>query len=210
MRGRRRSCNWAPVPEIAPALDAAERYAAAALAAVRARVVVDGAPDPRAIDREQRAVHGFAWIETTLAALRTLANWSEAFARPGSVETLVVEIGCGEYLAQLSGGIPMGQNEYCRPADLDIADAAARLTQDAAVARLIRSGNRAAYRAALVARLRRGEPIAESPGDATLDAVREQFRRFTEARILPHAHRWHLDDALIPDAVVAEKAAFGI
>ena len=197
------------MPEIAPALDAAERYAAAALAAVRARVVVDGAPDPRAIDREQRAVHGFAWIETTLAALRTLARWGEAFARPGSVEALVVEIGFGEYLAQLSGGIPMGQNEYCRPADLDIADAAARLAQDAAVARLIRSGNSAANRAALVARLRGGETIAESPGDATLDAVREQFRRFTEARILPHAHRWHLDDALIPDAVVAEMAALG-
>jgi (2S)-methylsuccinyl-CoA dehydrogenase len=197
------------LPEIAPALHAAERYAAAALAAVRARVVVDGVADPQAIDREQRAVHGFAWIETTLAALRTLARWGEAFARPGSVEALVVEIGFGEYIAQLSGGIPMGQNEYCRPADLDVAAAAAQLTRDEGVARLTGSGNSAANRAALVARLRDGETIAESPGDATLDAVREQFRRFTEARILPNAHRWHLDDALIPDAVVAEMAALG-
>ncbi len=89
------------------------------------------------------------------------------------------------------------------------ADAAARLTGDDAVARLVRSGNGATNRAALVARLRGGEMIAESLGDATLDAVREQFRRFTETRILPHAHRWHLDNALIPDAVVAEMGALG-
>jgi (2S)-methylsuccinyl-CoA dehydrogenase len=197
------------VADLTPALIAAERYAAAALAAVRARVMVDGTPDPRAIDREQRAVHGYAWIETTLVALKSLAAWGEAFARPGSVEALVVEIGFGEYLAQLSGGIPMGQNEFCRPADLDIADAAATLMQDAAVARLARSGHSAANRAVLVERLRDGETIAESLGDDTLDAVREQFRRFTEARILPAAHGWHLENALIPDAVVAEMAALG-
>jgi len=197
------------MPEIAAALAAAEDYAVAALAAVRARVTVDGVLDPQAIEREQRAVHGFAWIDTTLAALVALARWGGAFAAPGSVEALVVEIGFGEYLAQLSGGIPMGQNEICRPADLGIADAAARLTEEEAVARLIRSGNSATSRAALVARLRGGETIAESLGDPTLDAVREQFRRFTEARILPQAHRWHLDDALIPDTVVAEMAALG-
>jgi (2S)-methylsuccinyl-CoA dehydrogenase len=195
--------------EIAAGLAAAEGYAAAALAAVRVRVMVDGVADPQAIEREQRAVHGFAWIDTTLTALRALARWGDVFAPPGSVGALVVEIGFGEYLAQLSGGIPMGQNEFCRPADLDIADAAARLTGDDAVARLVRSGNSATNRAALVARLRGGETIAESLGDATLDAVREQFRRFTETRILPHAHRWHLDNALIPDAVVAEMAALG-
>ncbi|MES2044270.1 MAG: acyl-CoA dehydrogenase family protein [Pseudomonadota bacterium] len=197
------------MPEIVAALAAAEGYAAAALAAVRARVMVDGVADPQAIEREQRAVHGFAWIDTTLTALHALARWGDAFAPTGSVEALVVEIGFGEYLAQLSGGIPMGQNEFCRPTDLDIADAAARLTGDDAVARLVRSGNGATNRAALVARLRGGEMIAESLGDATLDAVREQFRRFTETRILPHAHRWHLDNALIPDAVVAEMGALG-
>ncbi|WP_229726927.1 acyl-CoA dehydrogenase family protein [Sphingomonas alpina] len=200
---------WWPVPEIAAALDAAEGYAAAALAAVRARVVVDGTVDPRAIDREQRAVHGYAWIETTLTALRTLVRWADARAEPGSVEALVVEIGFGEYLAQLSGGIPMGQNEFCRPADLGIAAAAATLMQDDAVARLVASGNSAANRAALVERLRGGDGIAETLGDPTLDAVRDQFRRFTEARILPFAHRWHLDNALIPDAIVAEMAALG-
>src|SRR3569623_805494 len=100
MRGRRRSCCWGPGADIAPALAAAVRYAAAACAAVRARVLAGGVIDPEAIDRVQRAVHGFAWIETTLTALRTLARWGEAFARPGSVEALVVEIGFGEYLAQ--------------------------------------------------------------------------------------------------------------
>ncbi|MGJ3627904.1 acyl-CoA dehydrogenase family protein [Sphingomonas sp. MMS24-JH45] len=40
--------------------------------------------------------------------------------------------------------------------------------------------------------------------------VREQFRNFASERIAPHAHGWHLADALIPDEVVAEMAAMGV
>jgi len=31
----------------------------------------------------------------------------------------------------------------------------------------------------------------------------EESRRFTAERITPLAHRWHLDNALIPDALIA-------
>ena len=47
-------------------------------------------------------------------------------------------------------------------------------------------------------------------GDETLDMVREQFRRFSDQRVAPHAHAWHLADQLIPDEVVAEMAALGV
>ena len=43
-----------------------------------------------------------------------------------------------------------------------------------------------------------------------LDMVRDQFRQFTDERIAPHAHAWHLADALIPDEIVAEMAALGV
>ncbi|KAK0350885.1 hypothetical protein LTR94_027207 [Friedmanniomyces endolithicus] len=66
-----------------------------------------------------------------------------------------------------------------------------------------------AERAALAAALAAGQWPAETLDDPDLDAIRDQFRRFTETRIVPHAHRWHLDDALIPDAVIAEMAALG-
>ncbi|MFM5923003.1 MAG: acyl-CoA dehydrogenase family protein, partial [Novosphingobium sp.] len=35
------------------------------------------------------------------------------------------------------------------------------------------------------------------------------FRRFTEAEILPHAHKWHLANDLIPDATVAAMTELG-
>ena len=46
--------------------------------------------------------------------------------------------------------------------------------------------------------------------DDSLELVRDQFRRFAEERIRPFAHRWHLEDALIPDAVLQELAELGV
>ena len=42
-----------------------------------------------------------------------------------------------------------------------------------------------------------------------LDAVKEQYRRFTQDRIIPHAHNWHLDNDLVPDEIVKEMADLG-
>ena len=50
----------------------------------------------------------------------------------------------------------------------------------------------------------------EGLGDETLDLVRSQFRAFTAEKITPHAHSWHLADALIPDDVIAEMAQLGV
>ena len=46
-----------------------------------------------------------------------------------------------------------------------------------------------------------------------VDAIRDQYRRFTDAAIIPHAHSWHLANELIPDATVqamAELGTFGV
>lgn len=203
----------AQLSELVPgALAAARAYAGAALVALRARVCTDGKVDATLLDREQRAAHGYAWIETTVEALAALARWAEAGrsrGTAGAAEADVVAIGFGEYLAQLVGGLPMGPNEFVRPADLGLADPAARLAADPAVAALIGHGNSAATRAALAAHLVAGGSLDESLGDEVLDAIRAQFRRFTDDRIVPHAHGWHLVNALVPDALVAEMAALG-
>src|SRR5690606_21945226 len=75
---------------------------------------------------------------------------------------------------------------------------------------LLAEGNTAANRADLVALLEAGDRLDEGSGDDTLDLIRDQFRRFVDARILPNAHRWHLADELIPDEVVAEMAGLGV
>ncbi len=185
--------------DLRPALAAAQQYRAAAQAALAARL--ERAP----IDAEQRAAHGFAWVATTVAALEATLTWQEASGGP-RVDALVTELAFAEGIGQLVGGLPMGQNEIFRAADLGLAEAASKLAAECSP---ILDADHAAARAELTALLAAGQWPSETLHDADLDAIRDQYRRFTDAEILPHAHRWHLTNALIPDATVAAMADLG-
>ena len=187
-------------------------YLAAATAAMRQRVTVDGALDAPLAHRHQRALHGLAWIATTGEAVLAGARWGAALAqasRLGQAETLLLGIGVGEYLEQLTGGIPMSQCEIFRPSELGVGDAAAALRADPAAAWFIAHGNTTEARRSLIARVQAGVAIDESLPGAELDMVRATFRRFATERIAPHAQQWHLADVLIPDRVVDEMAGLG-
>ena len=176
-------------------------------------VAVDGRVDPARVEAAQRQVHGFAWVATAVEGLSQLTSWAQRLAasgRLGAGEALVLQVGLGEYLAQLLGGLPMGQNEIVRPSDLLAEDAADALRQHPAVRQCLRDGNTAAARAGLGRLLADGWRPDESLGDETLDMVRDQFRQFTDERIAPHAHAWHLADVLIPDDVIASMAELGV
>lgn len=197
----------------AAAVDAARAYVRAAQAACKDSVEVGGRIDPARVEAEQRRVHAFAWLATTVEGLGQLAAWAtrlEAAGRLGTGERLILGIGFGEYLAQILGGLPMGQNEIVRPADLGTADAVTSLAAHSAVATLLREGNTAAVRAELARLVADGWRPDETLGDETLDMVREQFRQFADERVAPNAHAWHLADTLIPDALVAEMAEMGV
>ena len=203
--------DW--IETAATAAEAARTFADAARRRAAERVAPAGRIDPALVDREQRLVHGFAWIATTAEALAATAGWarrSAAAGRFGAIEALVLRVGCGEYLGQLLGGVPMSQNELVRPGELGLAAAAAALAADPAVGTLLAEGNTAATRLALATLLRDGVRPDELLDDETLDMVREQFRSFAAERIAPHAHAWHLADVLIPDEIVAEMAALGV
>lgn len=194
------------------ALAAARTYRDAARDAAAARVTRDGRIDAAAVNAEQHALHGFAWLATTVEALDTLLHWAENAAEFGRLERseqLVLAIGFGEYCTQLATAIAMSQNEYARPADLGIGEAAARFAATPAVAPLIDTGNSLANRKELIALVRDGRMPDESL-DETLDMVRDQFRAFARDRIAPHAHEWHRANVLIPDAVVEEMGALGV
>ncbi|UVI39434.1 acyl-CoA dehydrogenase family protein [Qipengyuania spongiae] len=195
------------------AAEAARNLADAAREKVAESIAPSGQIDAALADRHQRMLHGFAWIATTGEALSATAAWaaranaSHAFAE---IEELVLRIGFGEYCAQLIGGVPMSQSEIARPFELGIEEAAARFAKDEAVARFFARGNTVETRAALAARLAKGERPDERLGDETLDMIRDQFRAFTANRIAPHAQAWHLADALIPIEVVDEMAGLGV
>jgi len=153
----------------------------------------------------QRAHHGFAWIATSVAALEAVHGWGQR-ADATALDHQIVHLAFAESVAQLAGGLPMGQNELLRPADLGLSDAARDLAD--ACASLVEA-DLAPLRAEVAAALAQGQWPSESLDDPDLDTIRDQFRRFTEAEILPNAHKWHLANDLIPDATVAAMAELG-
>ena len=192
---------------------AARAYSSATRERVAASITVSGKVDGAAADREQRLVHGFAWIATTTEALGAGLDWakrSRAAGRFNDIEELTLRVAFGEYMAQLLGGVPMSQNEFARPRELGVGDAAATLADDPAVKLFLEQGTTAGTRLALSNRLRAGELPDESFDDESMDLIRRQFRDFTRERIAPFAHGWHLEDALIPDEVIQEMASLGV
>jgi len=194
-------------------LIAAREYSESVREAVAGVVAPGGVVDPALLAREQHRVHGFAWIAASIAALEATLDWAvraEAAGRFGTAEELVMRIGFGEYLAQIASGLPMSANEVVRPSAFGTEVEARAFAAHPATARLLAGGNCAESRAALSTLLADGVRPDEALGDDALDQVRDQLRAFTADAITPHAHQWHLADALIPDAVIAEMAALGV
>ncbi len=194
------------------ALAAVERYCAHARAATAALVAPGGKVDAALVNRHQHAAHGLAWLFTYAAGLRALLGWAEALAGDGGlreVERLILVCGFGEYLAQLGGGIAMSQVETVRPGDLGLAADAAALLGDADCAALIAAGGGDA-RVRIAALLGAGEMARTALGDDLLDMMADQFHRFVDDRVAPHAHGWHLRNDYIPLDVVTAMAELGV
>jgi len=196
------------------ALAAAESLLAAARERLTARVAAGGAIDPERFIAEQSAGHAFAWMASYVEALRQLRSWAVRLdddSRLSEIEALILEIGYGEYLAQLAGGIPMSQGEFARPQDFDFSSDEVEP---------LRSGEAAALSGGVAqARLRLGALLAESGegafgrigiDDPTLELIRDQVRRFAEREVAPHAQEWHRRDELIPLPVIEELAGIGV
>ncbi len=201
----------------AAAADAAEGFRAAAVEAVAGLVRGDdGRPDPARLESAQYAVHGLAWLATYVECLRQLHGWGqrlEGDGRLGELEALILQAATGEYLSQLGNGIPMNQGEIVRPQDLGIGEDAVAALATPEVRELIFAGNTAATRgriAELIADAARSGDFGDAGLDETLALVRDQFRRFANERIVPHAHGWHLEDRLIPIEVIEEMGALGV
>ena len=183
---------------------------------VAALVTVDGRISGPAIEENQTAAHGLAWLATYVESLRQMQAWAERLSEQGKfgeVEQLIHQIAFGEYLAQITGGIQMNQAEILRPQDLGLSPEDLRALSAPEVVILTQSGNTQAARLRLVAlmRERRAEITVGNAGlDDELEMIREQFRRYALDRVVPHAHEWHLKDELIPMEVIDELAEMGV
>ena len=202
-----------PLTRAAAAVDTARIYVRRVCAITCALLVRGTEIDPLLAEQQQRRLHGLAWTATIVEALGQLHEWAARLTNAkafGRGEALVLQIVFGEYLAQILGGLPMSQSEFVRPLDLGAVEAAADLQREPAVVHFLATGNSVASRLALTRMLADGWRPAQALGDETLDMIREQFCRFSDERIAPYAHAWHLADVLIPDEIVTEMAGLGV
>jgi (2S)-methylsuccinyl-CoA dehydrogenase len=197
------------------AADAATKLRDRAIAAVSAKVAAGGKVDAAALEREQHAAHGLAWIATYVEALRQLASYARRLdgeGRFGEMESLLARIGAGEYLSQLFGGVMMSQGEMVRLHELGVkeADQAAFLTP--AVKSLIQ-GATPEIRARVIALIKDSQGTAaygDTGLDDTLQAIRDEMRRFSQDQVEPHAQDWHLKDEYVPLPLIAQMSELGV
>ncbi|MGO9458844.1 MAG: acyl-CoA dehydrogenase family protein [Rhodomicrobium sp.] len=199
----------------AEAASNAERLLGRASAAVRAKVTENGALNAGWIEREQHACHGLAWLATYTEAIKQMAAYAERLSQAGhfgEMEALLTQIGIGEYITQILGGIPMSQSEMVRFHELDLTPDDRDAFASAGVVTLIKANSPEA-RARLVELVRHAEGsghFGESGVDDTLEAMRGEIRRFVQAEIKPLAHEWHLQNAYVPLDVIEKMNGLGV
>ncbi len=196
-------------PELIPLLEKAAQAAATlrnhAVEAVAGLVSSGGKIDGAALEREQRAAHGLAWVATYAAAIEQLASYAkrmEGEGRFGEMERLLAQIGAAEYLSQLFGGVMMSQGEIVRLHELGVGEGDLLAFLTSAVRTLIQTTT-PETRARAVELIKHAQGAAAAnygdPGlDETFEDIRNEMRRFSEAEVVPHAQEWHLKDEYIP------------
>ncbi|MEM7459646.1 MAG: acyl-CoA dehydrogenase family protein [Pseudomonadota bacterium] len=198
------------------AVRATDVYKSALHARVSAILAPTGKIDRAAFSVNQHLAHGYAWIVTYVETLRETANWASRLEdgnKFGELERLLAQILFSKYLADLVGGVPMNQGETVRPHELGALDDVDTLFSTPSVRKLIEQGLTPATMAAAAAHLpdSLGRATVENTGeDETMSMIRDQFRRYANDKILPHAHDWHLQNDYIPMDVVNEMAELGV
>ena len=189
---------------------------ALAKARLAKKVSENGKISSAALDREQHAAHGLAWLATYAETLKSLARYAaelEANDRLGEMERLILIIGFGEYLAQVEGGIPMNQAEFIRLSELGIDRAEMAKLAEPICAEFMAASQAPENRARLISLMREADGKATF-GDCGLedmmDEIRAQMRRFSDEKVLPHAHEWHRQNAYVPLELIGELAEMGV
>ena len=183
---------------------------------MKSEVVVDGKTSGKLLEDNQDAAHGLAWLATYSTAMHQMQSWAEkleADGEFGEIEQLLHQIGCGEYHAQVLGGIPMSQGEIIRLGDIGLLKPAIDKYRTKDVLELSSRGNNQNARVRLVQLMQdhSADIITGKSGlDDELEMIREQFRKFSIDKVLPHAHEWHLNDDLIPMEIIEQLAELGV
>ncbi len=182
------------IPLLEGAAKATKALSAKATDALKAKLAPGGKVDGAALEREEHAAHGLAWLTTYAEGIHQLADYAKRVAdegRFGEMESLLSQIVAGEYLAQLAGGVTMSQGEVVRLHELGLSDDARQEFLTGDVTALI-EGVTPAMRARVVSLIQDAQGAAAAnfgdPGlEETYEEIRNEMRRFSEAEVVPHA-----------------------
>ncbi|MGL6209777.1 MAG: acyl-CoA dehydrogenase family protein [Paracoccaceae bacterium] len=194
----------AALPEVEALFDQARE-------GLRGIVSTGGKVSAPLMEAHQFRAHALAWLGTYTEALRQMQAWAlrlQSDGGFGEMEALIHQIAVGEYLAQIAGGIAMSQGEVVRLSDLGVT-----WVPGPSAGVLMAAGNTAEVRARLVVLMQdnQGRATFGASGlDAELEMIRDQFRRFADEQVVPHAHGWHLRDELIPLEIIEALAEMGV
>ena len=186
------------------------------VAQLRKKVLVSDKISSELLEKYQFEAHGVAWIATYVVSLRQMTRWCEQAKEEnkfGLIEQLILQIGFSEYLSQIKNGIPMSQTEFIRMQSLGMSNDMIDSFLIPEVETLIKRGNSEAAREQLCFLMEEclGVSTFGFAGiDEDLEMVREQFRRFSDEKVAPYAHQWHLKDELIPMDIIDEMAELGV
>jgi (2S)-methylsuccinyl-CoA dehydrogenase len=106
----------------------------------------------------------------------------------------------------------MSQNEIVRLSDLGLATAAIAARVTPTVETLIAGGNTASRRARLVELMRDNQELTfgASGLDETLEAIRDEMRKFAVSEVIPNAQTWHRTNSYIPLDIISHMSELGV
>ncbi|MGI9482655.1 MAG: acyl-CoA dehydrogenase family protein [Hyphomicrobiales bacterium] len=168
------------------------------------------------LQRDQHATHGLAWLATYHATLSQLADYARRLSTEGrfsELEALLVQACFGEYLNQINGGIPMTQVEFVRPSDMGLTWEEMAPLRTGACAELRAHGCTSTVRKRITELMVEADGTAtfgDAGLDETLEQMRSEIRRYVDAKVVPHAHEWHLKNDYVPLSIISEVAELGV
>ena len=177
------------------------------------KVFNNGKVDNELLEKFQHEAHGFAWFETYRFSLRETLSWFNKLKeqnKNSELESSILVYAFSEYLNQMRHGIMISQSEVIRPSTLGLEDSIFSFCDASDVKELISYGISDSVKQTMIDSIENGIFPNLGLNDDTLDMIQDQFKKFTDEEIIPHANEWHLKDDLIPDQVLSKMAELGV
>ncbi len=169
--------------------------------------------DNKLLEYYQFESHGYAWFETYKIGLRETFNWFQRLnesKKASDIDASILVYSFAEYITQMKSGIMISQTEMIRPEDLGLTDSDFDFMNRDEVKDLVSLGLSNRLKKEMVDSMEKGIFPSLGLNDETLEMIQDQFRKFAEEEIIPHANEWHLKDDLIPDETLNKMTELGV